>query len=49
MEREHLLSVDTSAGNVEAELEWAVSNGDDAPINTITVGCTQGAFTLICC
>ena len=49
MEREDLLSVDESAGNVEAELERAVSDGDDAPFNTITVECAQGVLTLICC
>ena len=49
MEREYLLNVDVSAGNVEREIAMAIPDEDGIPINTFSAGCGQGTLTLICC
>ena len=49
MDREKLLCIDLTAGNVEKEIKLVVTDGDDSPLYTITAGCTQAPFTLICC
>ena len=49
MERDYLLSVDLTAGNIENEITWVIQDGDEYPLYTVTVECTPEVFTLICC
>ena len=49
MERENLLYVDLTAGDVENEIVLVISSAEESPLYTITAECSQGPFTLICC